>query len=412
MTVTGFDHLERELSAGVRRRHHRARKPWRRPITLSCAAGLILAGGALAATGVIPIGSPVPTSHDRRLDRDTGVLLSGTTRVLSLRAADPGGGPAWAMRVQATTRDALCLQAARVVDGKLGVLGQDGAFRDDGRFHPLSAQSGSLACGALDARGDTSFNISAGTIPASGAAGAFLGIDVPGCGRPGTKACPDQDLRDVSYGLLGREATSVTYEGDDGKLRTARTVPPYGAYLIVRRSASAGRDTSRSPSIGSGPNPAGGPIRKITFRNGRSCSFPKPGPGVRYQPCALPGLRAAAPVYAHAQLATPIRARPYLRRGRYWTISVSFRARAAIATAGQAYVILLRHPRARLGMSLIGFTRHDIAAGTVVTKRTVYSTPSGVYAGEVRLLSTTTPGAFHYQPGAGTLVGRFKVRVP
>ena len=295
--------------------------------------------------------------------------------------------------------------------GKLGVLGQDGAFGDDGRFHPLSAQSGSRACGALDANGDTSFNISADAVPASGAAGGFLGIDVPGCGRPGTKACPDQDLRDVSYGVLGREAASVTYEGDDGKLHTARAVPPYGGYLIVRRSASIGRGTSRGPSIGSGPNLAGGPIRKITFRNGRSCTFPKPGPGARYQPCALPAMRPATPVYTHAQLATPVRARPYLRRGRYWTISVSFRARAAIATAGQAYVVLLRHPPARYGMSLIGFTRHDIAAGSVVTKHTVYSTPSGVYTGEVRLLSTTTPGGFQFRPGAGVLVGRFNVRV-
>jgi hypothetical protein len=412
MTVTGFDHLERELSAGVRRQHHRARRPWRRPITLSFAAALILTGGALAATGVIPIGSAVPTSHNRSLDRDTGVLLPGTGKVLSLRAADPGGGPDWAMRVQATTRDAVCLQAARAADGKLGVLGQDGAFRDDGRFHPLPAQSGSLACGAPDASGDTSLSISANAVPASGAAEGFLGIDVPGCGRPGRKACPRQDLRDVYYGLLGREATSVTYEGDDGKLHTARTLPPYGAYLIVRRSASIGRGTSRGPSIGSGPNPAGGPIRKITFRNGRSCTFPKPGLGAPYQPCPLPGLRPAAPVYTHAQLATPVRARPYFRRGRYWTVSVSFRARAAITTAGQAYVILLRHPRARYGVSLIGFTRQNIAAGTVVTKRTVYSTPSGVYTGEVRLLSTATPGAFQFQPGAGTLVGRFKVRVP
>jgi hypothetical protein len=413
MTVTGFDHLERELSAGVRRRHHRARRPWRRPITLSFAAALLVTGGALAATGVIPIGSPVPTSHDRSsLDRDTGVVLPGTAKVLSLRAADPGGGPDWAMRVQATTRAAVCIQAARVAHGRLGVLGQDGAFGDDGRFHPLAAQSGSPACGALDANGDTSFNVSADAVPASGAAGGLLGIDVPGCGRPGAKPCPSRDLRDVSYGVLGREAASVTYEGDDGKLHTVRALPPYGAYLIVRRSASIGRGTSRGPAIGSGPNPAGGPIRKITFRNGRSCTFPKPGPGARYRPCALPGLRPAAPAYTHAQLATPVRARPYLRRGRYWTISVSFRARAAITTAGQAYVILLRHPRARYGVSLIGFTRHDIAAGTVVTKRTVYSTPSGRYTGEVRLLSTATPGAFAFRPGAGTLVGRFDVRVP
>jgi hypothetical protein len=404
MTASGFDHLERELRAGVRRRHRRARRPWRRPMVLAFAATLTVAGGALAATGVIPIGRSVPASHDRaHPDRDGGALVAGTTRVLALRAADPDGGPDWAMRVQATTRDALCLQAARVVDGRLGLLGQDGAFGDDGRFHPLPAQSGSHGCAALDAAGDTSFNVTMDAVPASGAAGGYLGIDVPGCGRPGTRACPQRDLRDVSYGLLGRAAASVTYEGDDGALDTVPALPPYGAYLVVRRSsASLGFGPSHGPSIGDGISPGGGAVREVTFRDGRSCSFPGP--------CALLGSKAPTPT--PAQLATAVRAHPYFRHGRYWTIAVSFRARAAITTAGQAYAILLDNPHAKDGVSLIGVTRNDIAAGAVVTKHTVFSAASGVHTGEVRLLTTTTPSRFQYQPGAGVLVGRFSVRVP
>jgi hypothetical protein len=50
MTPTGFDHLERELRAGVRRHHSAATRPWRRPSVLALAGALVIAGTALAAT--------------------------------------------------------------------------------------------------------------------------------------------------------------------------------------------------------------------------------------------------------------------------------------------------------------------------------------------------------------------------
>jgi hypothetical protein len=295
------------------------------------------------------------------------------------------------------------------MDGELGGLGQDGAFGDDGRFHPLSAGADPSGCGALDADGDTSFNVSLNAVDASGAAGDALGIEATGCGRPGAAACPRRDLRDVYYGALGRDAQSVSYEDADGRLRTVRTASPYGAYLIVRRSASA--DAAQGLSIGGGTGP-GEVIRKVAFRDGRSCTFPKPGSAVSATPCDLPGVEPAAPRVTHAQLATRVRAHAYRRGGRYWAISVGFRARAAITTAGQAYAILLRNPNAKDGLSLIGLTRQDVAAGSVVTKRTAFPASSGVHTGEVRLVASATPGRYEPSPDDGVLVGRFEVDVP
>src|SRR5439155_1637813 len=64
-------------------------------------------------------------------------IVPGTTRVLPVRAADPDGGPPWGLRVFRAKSGAFCVQTGRVVNGKLGVLGQEGAFHNDGRFHEL-----------------------------------------------------------------------------------------------------------------------------------------------------------------------------------------------------------------------------------------------------------------------------------
>src|SRR5262249_33299780 len=95
-----------------------------------------VASGALAATGGIPIGSPLP-SHESYVtgDPQRGAGTVVDNQLLALRVADPDGGPPWGMRVVHTTRGVGCVQVGRVVDGKLGVLGQDGVAGDDHRFH-------------------------------------------------------------------------------------------------------------------------------------------------------------------------------------------------------------------------------------------------------------------------------------
>jgi len=60
----------------------------------------------------------------------------GTSRLTSLRAPDPEGGLPWGSRI-ARSKDGhiFCMQAGRVQDGKLGVVGRDGNVR---RRRPLS----------------------------------------------------------------------------------------------------------------------------------------------------------------------------------------------------------------------------------------------------------------------------------
>src|SRR4051812_39426815 len=110
-----FDHLERELRAGVRRRHGAARRrSWRAP-ALGLVAALVVTGGALAATGAIPIG-PVHESSDPlskpRPDRGAGVR-AGPAKTLALRVADPAGGPPWTLRVFEASRGAGCVQVGQ-----------------------------------------------------------------------------------------------------------------------------------------------------------------------------------------------------------------------------------------------------------------------------------------------------------
>ena len=102
-------------------------------------AVLLLAGSAiaLAAGGLLqgrPVGEPQGTPHP---NTGTGIPAVGGSQVLAPRAADPEGGLPWGLQLVHTTRGETCLQVGRVQNGEIGQLGIDGAFNDDGRFHPL-----------------------------------------------------------------------------------------------------------------------------------------------------------------------------------------------------------------------------------------------------------------------------------
>lgn len=236
--------------------------------------GLGVAGGAAyAATQLIQTGRPVPAVSGGRLDQ----IVPGTARLLSVRAADPGGGPPWGMRVFRTKGKLACVQTGRVVDGKLGVLGQDGVFNNDGRFHelPVAAEG----CGSLDGKGQVFLSGGSNTQTASGYDGSGTQI-VGGCetrrdremrlytpetlrdalrlqlrrrefalarvqrrviaraerrARQKIPMCPDADLRDVIWGFEGSLAQKVTLT-EKGHTRTV--IPAKhesGAYLVVLR---------------------------------------------------------------------------------------------------------------------------------------------------------------------------------
>jgi hypothetical protein len=235
-------------------------------------AGL-LAGVAVAATRLIGIGRPVPPNpHGSRL----GEIVPGTTRLLAVRAPDPAGGPPWGLRVFRTRSGAACVQVGRVLSGRLGILGQDGVFGNDHRFHelPVTAEG----CGGLDAKGQLFMEGGGMTQTASGA----TELDNPAVGgcetlqerygrtvatlrtlraalrlqlRRGERAaarverrviaryerrahrsiplCPAADLRDVVWGFAGTRARKVTLS-EHGRTWTLRpSSVESGAYLLV-----------------------------------------------------------------------------------------------------------------------------------------------------------------------------------
>jgi hypothetical protein len=302
--------IERQLHAAAARRAAgplqraalRTRR-WRvrllaRPLLVGVAVVLSATGVAVAARALVGVGSPAPREYPRL---DQAVLRAGT-RVLSLRVPDPGGGPPWGMRLIFTAAAPSskpaharvsahgegvahwgCVQVGRIVDGELGVLGQDGAFHDDGLFHELPVQP--EACGSVNDAGQLTGMTGGSNIEV---ASAYQGLD--GCvtqaarrqraialpsirvelaiaeaegdrqrvraaleglasyrriasqlyRRIGGKiyaepTCPVGDLRHITFGVVGPHARSVTVT-TQGRQQTI-TVRPIddGAYLIVQR---------------------------------------------------------------------------------------------------------------------------------------------------------------------------------
>jgi hypothetical protein len=89
---------------------------------------VLVAGGALAATGQIELGSPDPPARHspEAAGRGLGVPQPGTSRLLAVRTADPAGGPPWGIRVFRSSRGYRCAQYGRVVGGRLVRIGRDG----------------------------------------------------------------------------------------------------------------------------------------------------------------------------------------------------------------------------------------------------------------------------------------------
>lgn len=85
------------------------------------------------------------------------------------RTADPNGGLAWGLRVVQTKHGLACVGVGRLRHGQIGMLGQDGSFGNDGRFHPLSPTVSNQWCGLLDAHRHAFINVASSVIAASAA---------------------------------------------------------------------------------------------------------------------------------------------------------------------------------------------------------------------------------------------------
>ena len=379
--MDAIDRFGEELVLAGRRRH-----AWRRPLPARfaprfartsprrrasahvrvalLALALVLATGAitLAATGVILTGSPVGTARAPLATAGEGVPVAGGERLLPLRAPDPAGGLPWGMRIIHTTRGLICVQIGRVYDGQLGQLGVDGAFHNDGRFHPLPTDA--LPDVLANAAGWMAGNCSSpGAIYAADSVG--LELSAATSPRPGAGVPPDR--REISFGLLGVHSVSITYR-EGSQTRTQPVLPALGAYLIVQRhtsgrqlgsfSESAGRD---EPGNYSSPAAPDGAVTAITYSYaGRSCIDRG---NLRPASCGLsevpPPPPAALPIVHE-----PLRARLHIHNHVVTSAQISFHAPYPVTNANESYSVTA--PVCHHGLAGEG-SRADLKRGALVT---------------------------------------------
>jgi hypothetical protein len=407
----------------------------RRIIALALLTALMIAAVAVAAGGLLT-GEPVKNPPGVTLSPTSGLgtPVAASVKLTGLRVPDPAGGPEWGMRTLRTTRALGCVQIGRLDGRRLGVLGQDGAFGNDGRFHPRPPGVLTQAdCRGLDAAGHLFIAISYQGLPAgalaSGCAapGGLTGAaasPAPRAGRP--PACPARDERILFYGQLGPQAASISYRDDAGRSVTKPVSGPEGAYLVVLRPSP------RRPAKGYFV-PAAGPgsgLTSVRYRDGSVCHIRSPRAIGGARPCPLKGyVYPREPAVGAAQLASPVRAHvaPHTVLGpqarqfpagarRNWKLTVSFRARVA-GTARSYYMVSIRpQPGRGCRVAELGPVTSDVRAGRVVTRS--YLLPArcrGTVRGAV---------AYHQQrglpdpipltglPGHDPQVGTFTARLP
>ena len=346
-------------------------------------------------------------------------------RLPPIATPDPAGGPPWGMRVLSTTRGVGCIQVGRLVDGKLGALGQDGAFGDDGRFHelPVSSSFDQFACAALDGKGRLFNNVTVGDEATSATWFSGEGSCVP----PGTptvenpqraKPCAQSDERNLYYGLLGPDAESVTYTVD-GHPRTLATVGVDGAYLIVT-TAPAHQLLDSPGATSADVVPVDGPITEIHHRDGATCHLTARswigGSSACTPPLEVPvGYARVGPAPTRVEVQTPVRVRLARspRGGR--EILVSFTSRVAITDDRSDYQLKWHEPKMSPQVNGYRSTHANIAAGQTVTLgigRFGRWLAPGLYHGTVTLVYATGPALLE---GPGTVyvrVGSFALHVP
>ncbi len=373
----------------------------------ACVIGALLAVAAVAAAQTFVTGAPVTVPSILRDDSTAttgrGVALASTVSMPVL-APDPAGGPPWGLRVFDTTRGMGCVEIGRVVDGRLGDLGVDHAFSDDGRFHALPDSTDLLGvfCNALDANANLFLTADADDVPASGI------IPLEACNPPGdTPAphlprCPRADERHLYYGTLGPGAESVTYTLD-GSTHTIPTSGPQGAYLIV---TPAGRGDTDSIDVDD--HPLDPPFVRVGYRDGIECrideSGPIPGPGG----CPLPGFVApAVPHPTPAQRRVTLHPHLYRSRGR-WVVTVSFTAPIAVDNVLSSYWVYVR----QIGGSSLGGagTDENVRAGSRQSIEEPAYLPAGRYRLTAYFTTDTTPLNAFDRPGVR--IGTAVITVP
>jgi hypothetical protein len=368
--------LEAAASRGAHRSMHSRLRPQRRSARLLAVLllALLMTASALAATGVIPLGSPVELAKRPNPRVGSGVPAPGGSRLLPLTVADPEGGPPWGLRVVRTTRGLVCLQVGRVQDGRLGVLGIDGAFHDDGRFHPLPAEDLPNSLPGLGVGFSEVGENATCHLPGEAFSGDHIGFERSAGGPADTTHRPRRQLRDLYYGMLGPQALNVSYRAGAGEL-TQPVVAPVGAYLLVLPTSARDQLATGGGAMGT---PGGlapvAPLTAIAYRlGGEVCErrvlgrapHPCPPPQSLYGPPSRVEVRA---------LHEPVRVHLRVAGGIVSSAQVSFRAPFAVLGAAQSYLVQI--PIGRCHGSGGGYagmnTNRDIPAGTLVSQSIGY----------------------------------------
>lgn len=418
--------LERELMDAARRaprlapvgdggRRSSGRVWWRSPLLAGALVILAFGAAALAAQELFVSGAPVALPRGVALQSRSGlgVALPGSSAAIALQVSDPAGGPPWGARFIATTRGYGCLQFGRVVRGELGVIGQDGLFSNDQRFHPLPLDylDGPFPCAPLDARGHSFAGVFMDGTPAGGTV-AEQTCSPPGRPvNPPTPVCPARDERLVMAGIAGPLARTVTYADPYGQLHTVSTAGPQGAYLIVLGATRLG--------LGGGGYEPGGPglgtIRQITYANGQVChTAAELGRTARACP-AVGEQPISQPTVTEASVASPVSVtlanRPVNLRYQTKVLPmfiISFRARVPVTSGASAYLVSVSCG----ATTQEGPVLSDVRAGQIITKEVAQNNCRGTAHITVLYehgLNTSGPPA----PANGTMltVGTRTIRI-
>lgn len=411
-------------------------------VTLAVVAVALTIGGHRArnpvqVSGTLPLGSTLNPSGP------TGVIRSSVR--LEAVVADPeGSGPAWGMKTYRVRGDMTCFQVGREQSGQIGAVGAYGSFGDDGRFHPFTfSDVGFGTCVPNDAHQHAFDNVAYANAPASASGEpcpAFPGrlpprlparIKAKLIAQAHAPACRARNQRLVAFGLLGPDATAVTYRTGHGT-GTIRPHGPDGAYLIVEPVNPAICGIQCGYAGGGGATALRLPIgliAHITYRDAPTCYGPMLTHHRLVTPQDFASCRAVGYVAPHhprvteADVASPVHVEPgYVRiggGGAQLMVHISWIARQPVTNVNDStYAIQVTTPR-RCGGGGQGLgTQSLIRAGTRVTREVeVSSRCAGTYRGTVIYEQTLGPtgqgGAGLPQPGTpGTyLVGRFSITV-
>jgi hypothetical protein len=265
MRETPFDLLERELMAAAERQITAAAAPVpRRRSRRATALVLVAAAWAASSLFVSSVGGPVPYRNGPPVaGLGFGGVVPASVRLLTADVPDPDGGPPWGLRYYATTRQFGCLQVGRVFRGRLGVVGPRRTFH---ALRPGDLADEGADCVPLDGAGHA--------FHAEHVVAAAGGADPQCTYRREVQYCVGA-VRIVDFGLLGPDATRVTYRAG-GRSHTMSTLGAIGGYLIVQhRLTPVTRDVDglvlQTESLVSF-SPASHVITRVDYRDGTSCA--------------------------------------------------------------------------------------------------------------------------------------------